>query len=319
MDAFMESNHNILIVDDDRSVIFSLNSVLSELASIRFAVNAQQAFTLIHERKPDLILLDVELPDLSGLDVCKQIKADPLTGDIPILFITSNVEAGFEENVFSAGAADYISKPLNPVVVAARTKTHLAYLDTLRQMKELAHLDSLTTLSNRLAFDEKLKTEFSRAQREGQPLSLVMIDIDEFKKFNDHFGHLAGDDCIRDIAARLKKVIKRPADLAARYGGEEFALILPNTNEAGTVSVVEKLMELIDALHIKHAPDATFPQITISAGYSTLHPEGNGFKLVNERSLIKSADDALYKAKLAGRNCITFNSLIPDTSPSPNV
>ncbi|HDS1199406.1 TPA: diguanylate cyclase [Shewanella algae] len=296
----------ILIVDDDKSVVIALHAVLNKLGRIRFATDASQAFLMINELSPDLILLDVELPDKSGLDVCKKLKCDPSTSGIPVLFITSKAETGFEEQVFDAGASDYIHKPLNPRVVAARVQTHLAYHHALVQLNQLAYTDSLSGLPNRLMLDEQLAVEFRRARRQMEPLSVVMIDIDEFKKFNDHFGHVAGDDCIRTIGMALSNITKRPADLAARYGGEEFALILPNTAAEGAESIIVKMMNVVTGLDIKHAPNAQFPIITVSVGYSTLEPESCDFHSLGPSELVSKADRALYQSKHDGRNRFTY-------------
>ncbi|GGZ08897.1 hypothetical protein GCM10007169_26690 [Shewanella fodinae] len=206
----------VLIVDDDSTVVMALHAVLNKMAKIRFARSATQAYQMIRESPPDLILLDVELPDGNGVDVCIKLKAEDVTRQIPILFITSRMEKGFEEKVFNAGAADYILKPLNPCVVAARVKTHLAYRYALIQLNKLAHIDGLSGLPNRLALGKQLEIDFRRARRNEEPLSVVMCDIDEFKKYNYFFGHLAGDDCIKAIGEVLKNTIKRPADMGAK-------------------------------------------------------------------------------------------------------
>lgn len=311
MQRLLEENiPEILIVDDDSSVIITLHKVLQSSGRIRFASTGSQALDMINQLPPDLILLDVELPDINGLELCINLKENVETSGIPILFITSNIELGFEEKVFDAGASDFILKPLKPRVVAARVQTHLAYHRALVQLNKLAHTDSLSGLANRLTFDEQLDIEFRRARRQHEPLSIVMIDIDEFKKFNDHFGHVAGDGCIRAIGTVLRKAAKRPADLAVRYGGEEFALILPNTDKNGAESLIGNLMAQVASLVIKHAPDALFPIVTVSVGCSTFEPIPTHLGSVSALDIVKAADNALYQSKHDGRNRYSYEELI---------
>jgi diguanylate cyclase (GGDEF)-like protein len=303
---------DILIVDDDSSVIITLNKVLNKIGRIRFASDAKQAFIMINERHPDLILLDVELPDILGLEVCSILKNDEATASIPILFITSNMEEGFEEKVFNAGAADYIAKPLKPRIVASRVKTHLDYHRAIHLLEKLAHTDSMTGLANRRTFDEHLNQELKRCRREHIPLTVALIDIDEFKKYNDHFGHVEGDECIKTIASAIKSGSRRPGDLAARYGGEEFAYILPHTDIEGAKMLLNGLLSTIENLNIPHAPAAQYDAVTISIGFSTILPlEQSTFDSTSEdlynTAVVQSADTALYSAKQNGRNCMRFN------------
>lgn len=310
MDKLLEEKFpEILIVDDDSSVVIALHKVLQDIGRIRFASTASQALEMINDTRPDLILLDVELPDINGLKLCIMLKQDVETASIPVLFITSKIEIGFEEKVFDAGASDFITKPLKPRVVAARVQTHLAYHKALVQLNKLAHTDSLSGLANRLSFDEQLDIEFRRARRQQEPLSIVMIDIDEFKKYNDYFGHVAGDDCIKAIGRGLNKITKRPADFAARFGGEEFSLILPNTDKKGAEVLIGSLMSTISDLAIKHAPEAIYPIVTVSVGFSTLEPMQYDFSTIAPLDVVSAADKALYQSKHDGRNRYFYQAL----------
>lgn len=310
MDKLLEEKFpEILIVDDDSSVVIALHKVLQDIGRIRFASTASQALEMINDTRPDLILLDVELPDINGLKLCIMLKQDVETESIPVLFITSKIETGFEEKVFDAGASDFITKPLKPRVVAARVQTHLAYHKALVQLNKLAHTDSLSGLANRLSFDEQLDIEFRRARRQQEPLSIVMIDIDEFKKYNDYFGHVAGDDCIKAIGRGLNKITKRPADFAARFGGEEFSLILPNTDKKGAEVLIGSLMSTISDLAIKHAPEAIYPIVTVSVGFSTLEPMQYDFSTIAPLDVVSAADKALYQSKHDGRNRYSYQAL----------
>lgn len=310
MDKLLEEKFpEILIVDDDSSVVIALHKVLQDIGRIRFASTASQALEMINDTRPDLILLDVELPDINGLKLCIMLKQDVETASIPVLFITSKIETGFEEKVFDAGASDFITKPLKPRVVAARVQTHLAYHKALVQLNKLAHTDSLSGLANRLSFDEQLDIEFRRARRQQEPLSIVMIDIDEFKKYNDYFGHVAGDDCIKAIGRGLNKITKRPADFAARFGGEEFSLILPNTDKKGAEVLIGSLMSTISDLAIKHAPEAIYSIVTVSVGFSTLEPMQCDFSTIAPLDVVSAADKALYQSKHDGRNRYSYQAL----------
>jgi len=300
---------DVLIIDDDSSVVMALNKALNKIGRIRFASDAKQAFLMIEEKHPDLILLDVELPDIGGLEVSSILKSTPETESIPILFITSHTELGFEEKVFDVGAADYIMKPLNPRVVAARVQTHLDYGLAIRLLEKLAHTDSMTGLANRRTFDERLIVELKRARREKEPLTVAIIDIDEFKKYNDHFGHIEGDDCIKNIALVLASSLKRSTDLAARYGGEEFTFILPNTSTEGANILLSGLLQTIEQLNLTHAPKAKYDVVTVSIGYSTVMPEQKYADDSGDWAVVKAADDALYESKQKGRNRVSYKRL----------
>lgn len=195
-----EVKADILIIDDDPSIVVALNKTLNKLGRIRFAGEAKKGFAMIEQCCPDLILLDMELPGINGLELCSILKNDNRFKHIPVLFITSHIELFLEEAVFDTGAADYIVKPLRPRVVAARVQTHLNYQKALRSLENLVRTDSMTGLSNRRSFDEQIIKELRRARREQNSLTIALIDIDEFKKYNDYFGHLEGDTCIKQIA-----------------------------------------------------------------------------------------------------------------------
>ncbi|SDX75267.1 diguanylate cyclase domain-containing protein [Marinobacter mobilis] len=303
----------VLIIDDDSSVILGLKKVLSDIGRIKFATSAEQAFEIIQEGPPDLILLDVGLPDVSGLEVCARLKSCEGTKKIPVIIITSNSESGFEEEVFAAGAVDYISKPLKPAVVLARTKIHLAYQTALRALVELAHTDELTGLENRRSFDERLECERKRAIREGTPLTVMMMDVDEFKKYNDHYGHLKGDDCLKSISLATARCCQRPGDFAARFGGEEFALILPGTGAEGAQSVAETIREHVHQLLLPHAPNASHTFVSLSVGSCTLTKELLERKEWSGLAILQAADNALYEAKANGRDCYR-SATLPDLS-----
>lgn len=290
------------MVDDDSTVILTLRKIMAAAGRSLFATNGAQALVIAAQEKPDLILLDIELPDMDGLEVCRVLKADSETSDIPILVITSHTEPGFEEKVFAAGAADYIAKPLVPAVVMARVNIHLRYHHALTQLSEQAHRDGLTGLYNRRSFDERLSHEWRRSQRQLQPLSLLMIDIDEFKKYNDALGHSQGDICLKSVAQALQDGLRRPADFVARYGGEEFVMVLPDTSAEGAAVIAEQLLKTVGGLGLVHAPDASRANITVSIGHATFEPRMEDQECLGASDLFKAADSALFRAKSSGRN-----------------
>lgn len=304
---------SILIVDDDLSTIHALGQALRGLGSIRFATRGDQALRLAMESPPDLILLDGEMPGMSGFDVCEALKADPALAHIPVVFVTSHGEPDFEESGFQCGAADFIAKPIRPASVLARARTQIALKRSADQLRALSTTDGLTGLANRRAFDEAFDLQWRCTQRSGIPLSLLMIDVDHFKRFNDHYGHPAGDACLSRVAQALKRVLKRPGDVAARYGGEEFALLLPSTDRRGAAVVAEHVLAAVQQLAIDHAASDCAPHVTVSIGVSSFDQDSPAWVVGHDvthsgpadaakpADLVAAADGALYAAKRSGR------------------
>ncbi|MFT2090036.1 diguanylate cyclase [Paraglaciecola sp. 2405UD69-4] len=289
----------ILIVDDDPLIVVTATKALDSLGKVVFALNGTNALKLANEQLPDVILLDEGLPDMTGFEVCSALKANPTTASIPIIFVTSRSEDGFEEKVFDQGAADYISKPINPRVMVARASLQLNYVKALRSLEYLTLTDALTGLHNRRSFDAKFNMEFKRAKRSKLPISVLMIDIDQFKKYNDHFGHIVGDLCIQKVAQILLDAIGRPTDFIARYGGEEFVVVLPDTGIKGAQHFADRLLQDVVDSHIPHAPDSLREMVTVSIGYHSVLPNHDD-KAVD---LLDIADNALFEAKNNGRAC----------------
>jgi diguanylate cyclase (GGDEF)-like protein len=317
----------ILVVDDTSHNLRLLSSMLTKKGyEVRGVIDGQMALMGIQVELPDLILLDINMPKMDGFKVCEQLKANPKTCDIPVIFISARDEVLDKVQAFSVGGVDYVTKPFQLAEVLARVENQLTLRrlqkklqeqnDQLRQeiqsrmaaetnlqkanaeLLNLANLDGLTQLANRRRFDEYLGQEWSRLAREQQPLSLVMCDIDFFKNFNDSYGHLAGDDCLRKVALVLKQSVRRPADLAARYGGEEFAVLLPNTDIEGAASVAEQIRESVKELGIGHVASGVSEFVTMSVGVGSLVPLVDSLSTV----LITAADYALYRAKELGRD-----------------
>lgn len=246
----------------------------------------------------DLILLDIMMPGMSGYELCRRLKADPATRNVPVIFITAKSEESDETHGLELGAVDYITKPFSMPIVQARVRTHLELKRHRDLLENLSSLDGLTGIPNRRRFDEVARREWKQSLRDRAPISLILIDIDAFKGFNDHYGHLAGDDCLKQVAAALSDAVRRPSDFLARYGGEEFVSLLPRTDEAGAVLVAESMRRAVTDLAIPHARSPAGSRLTISLGVAACVPnlDQNLFGFINE------ADQALYRAKDAGRN-----------------
>ena len=289
----------VLLVDDQSSNLMLLTAMLGADYRIRIATNGPDALKLAAAAPPpDLILLDIMMPDMDGYEVCRRLKENPATQNIPVIFITALSSEADEERGLNLGAIDYITKPLSSPIVRARVRNHAILKRKADLLESLAHVDSLTNLANRRRFDHALQLEWRRCQRGGLPLALLMVDIDSFKAYNDHFGHGRGDLCLTTVADTLASGLLRPADIVARYGGEEFAVILPETDLAAAAALGERLRELVAARKIPQAPDQGQAFITISVGCASMLPSESHAP----KELLDVADHNLYAAKRAGRN-----------------
>lgn len=288
----------LLVVDDQPIHLQVLYRALSAGHQLFMATSGAQALRVCREQSPDLILLDVVMPDMDGFEVLRQLKATPETTDIPVIFVTAHGGDEIETHCLQAGAVDFIPKPINPNVVRARVKTHLTLKLQSDFLRDMAFRDGLTGVSNRRQFDDRLAIEWGRAQRNGSPLTLMLLDVDCFKPFNDHYGHQAGDDCLRQLAAVLKAELRRPTDLVARYGGEEFVCLLPDTGFDDGMVMAQKMLDAVRAKAITHAYSEVAPVVTISLGVATR--EGAGQDGMAE-ALLALADARLYHVKRTGR------------------
>jgi diguanylate cyclase (GGDEF)-like protein len=300
----MNRKEQILVVDDDVS-INALGSSLAKHYQVLGAKNGIQALKIIKSNPQiDLILLDVQASENNGFEICKKIKSNRIAKDIPLMFISINKNEDAEERSLSMGAVDFIARPFSQTILELRVKNQLKLKRQRDLLKHLSRTDSLTGMWNRSKFDEFLKNEWLRAIREQTWLSLIMIDIDSFKKFNDLYGHTRGDECIKKITQAIKKSIDRSQDLAARFGGEEFICVLPNTTLSGAVHIAETIRKNCLKLKVPHEGSQITPFVTVSLGVSSIIPNRSS----SAQLLIQTADKMLYKAKRDGRNKVVSDS-----------
>lgn len=293
----------ILVVDDSPLNTKIMETALIEDYEVLISHNGKEALSICNSNDPpDLILLDIIMPEIDGYEICRRLNRGAKTKDIPVIFLTSLTAAKDIEFGLTLGAIDYITKPFSIPIIKAKIKNHLAvkyYQDTLKINTDV---DQLTQIANRRRFDDTMTLEIKKAKRAGTILSVLLLDIDHFKFYNDAYGHLEGDTCLKKVAAALSTALKRPKDLAARWGGEEFACLLPNTNAKGAQNVAESLRAAIQNLSIPHESSLVSDVITVSIGVVASNPmDENSFD-----NLLKRADEALYQAKETGRNRIAL-------------
>lgn len=303
-----QAKRDILLVDDDPGMIQMVGRILSPVAHVRFATRGEAALRQLRDAPADLVLLDAEMPGMSGFDLCAQLKDDPDLHEIPVIFLTSHTDAEFELRGLEIGAVDFITKPVREPLLLARVRTHLRLKLLADELRRMAAVDGLTGLCNRRIFDATLQTEWKRGLRQGSPMCALMIDVDHFKRYNDCYGHPTGDQCLRQIAGVLGDGARRPADLVARYGGEEFVLLLPQTPLEGARHVARRVLEAVTALAIPHAASPTAGHVSVSIGIGgfvgtppTDLAGAARSQMQDAAALIEAADQALYAAKRAGR------------------
>ena len=303
----------VLIVDDSATVRASM---AQDLARLKFdpilAADGETAVQLFVAERPDVVLLDVNMPGIDGYETARRIRAALPEEWVPIIFLSAGEYDQNLEKAVECGGDDYLVKPVSNVVLTAKIRalqrqsqmrrklvelsSELAAAN--RRLETLSHQDGLTGIANRRAFDFLLDRNFAEAMRRREPLSVVLCDVDHFKPYNDHYGHQAGDDCLKKLAAALQRSCKRSTDIAARYGGEEFALVLPNTPLEGARLVADTVQREVAALAIQHERSPTSGVVTLSAGIATY----TGGRDSKPQDLIARADEALYRAKQLGRN-----------------
>lgn len=289
----------VLIVDDMTTNLLILSDLLKDEYQIKIAKNGQKALDIVHSSdEVDIILLDIMMPDIDGYEVCRELKSNPKTKNIPIIFVTAKDNDADEEYGLNLGAIDYITKPFNKAIVKLRIKNHLELKLKSDLLEELSMYDGLTHIPNRRFFDEVFQSTYKEVKRENKSLAVLMIDIDFFKLYNDNYGHGKGDEALKKVAQALQITLKRPTDLVARYGGEEFVILLKDISEENVKKIALNLLQSIRELQITHEYSKVEQIVTISIGvaYKTAS------SLINKIELLICADEALYDVKRTSRN-----------------
>lgn len=308
-----------LVVEDDLSLEEVVLDVLTGIGcdDVRFARSGRAALELVTTFSPDIVLLDLGLPDIDGLDLCRSLSE--LLPTVPIVILTGRNDESVVQIAFEAGAQDYVAKPFRIGELGARARSALRLRsermlrskredhlraqtlrleETKRELERAVCIDALTGIANRGHFDELLATEWNRAARTGSPLSLVVIDVDDFHAYNELYSHVGGDACLKAVAATMAHCLRRPSDVLCRYGGEEFVALLPDTDGPGACVVAERLRAAVEELGIAHAGSRAAKVVTISVGVATMAPGLDR----PATTLVSAADAALFRAKALGRN-----------------
>lgn len=289
----------ILVVDDMTTTLLLIHDLLKDTYEVKIAKSGTKALEILESPNDiDLILLDIEMPDINGYDVCKRIKNNETIKNIPIIFITGRTSQEDEEYGLNLGAIDYITKPFNKAIVKLRIKNYLNLKIKNDMLEKLSMYDGLTNIRNRRFFDETFEKTFSEIKRDKKSLAVLMIDIDFFKPYNDNYGHGQGDETLRKVAKALEKTIKRASDFVARYGGEEFVILLKDINKDGVEAVANNLLNAIRELKITHEFSKIEKYVTVSIGASFYNSSSDITKL----ELLLKADETLYNVKNSGRN-----------------
>lgn len=299
----MNPIYTLLIVDDEKQNRTLLTELLKDEYHLILAKNGIQALDRAIEHRPDLILLDVLMPEMDGHAVIQSLKNDDRTKEIPVIFVSALDSTESEERGLELGAVDYISKPFSPSIVRARVRNHIQSVHQRRLLEQLALLDGLTEIPNHRRFSQVYTQEWRRCRRSASPLSLIVVDVDHFKMYNDSNGHAAGDIVLRQVAQTLKAAVKRSGDFVARYGGEEFVILLPDIDQSGAEALAEQVRAEIESLRIPHVDSPVSPWVTISLGGVTQVPPESQ----DEPELFCIADAALYQAKRQGRNRVIWS------------
>jgi two-component system chemotaxis family response regulator WspR len=323
----------VLLVDDQPIVAEAIRRALVEAGDIRlhFCDEPAAALEYIDEFSPTVILQDLVMPGVDGISLVRRYRAHPRSADIPVIVLSTTEDAVIKSAAFAAGANDYIVKIPDRIELIARIRHHSrAYLNQVqrdqayvalqesqqrllesnRELQRLTNLDGLTGLSNRRHADDFLAIEWKRAMREQLSLAVLMIDVDDFKRFNDSYGHLAGDEVLRCVSQAIQFCISRPADLAARFGGEEFIAVLPATAPAGAAVIAERIRSRVEALNLPHRASSCADRITVSIGAASTLPRRGA----EPAQLVAAADAALYQAKGAGRNRVGIDQTITENA-----
>jgi len=289
-----------LVIDDDHMQLMVIGRILSSNYDVRMAKSGEHGLQLAAEYEIDLILLDLVMQDISGFEVLTRLKQSDTTKHIPVIIITGCASSDDEVKGLALGAADYIRKPFTDLVVSLRVRKHLQFIKQMQTAENLSLTDRLTGIGNRHAFDQALKSTWNFAKRLKEPLGILLLDIDKFKRFNDSYGHANGDKCLKAIAGIIQDSIKRETDSVHRWGGEEFAILLPSTHHYGAMFIAERIRKNIASIPIVF--DDKSVSVTTSIGVGSIMPDDNMDFDEAFATFFTGLDKALYRAKENGRN-----------------
>ncbi|MDR2519388.1 MAG: diguanylate cyclase [Spirochaetaceae bacterium] len=296
---FIENNeqYRILVIDDEKANRMVLSAMLSPDYTVLIAKSGPEGLKRVAMEKPDIILLDIVMPEMDGFEVLKRLKESGETKNIPVIIITCLNNEADEEKGLVLGAVDYIGKPFKDTIVKARVKNHIQIIHQIRAIERLGLIDGLTNIPNRRCFDERLYIEWRRSLREQRPITFMMLDMDNFKAYNDTYGHPQGDLLLRTAAAIFATAIQRSTDFAARLGGEEFGVLLPDTDQYGALRIAEKIRMAVETANVL-TTEGSATEATVSIGVASLIPSQD----MTLEAFVALADNNLYMAKKKGRN-----------------
>lgn len=300
------NKQTLMVVDDYQSNLQAMNALFEFQYHVVLQDNANDAINFATQQNVDLILLDVDMPVMNGYEACTALKSNPMTAHIPIIFVTAADSSDEEAKGLLLGAVDYVVKPVNLTILRARVRNHMELIYYRKQLEILSCVDGLTGTANRRQLDTMLLQHYASTIRFGHCLTFLMIDIDDFKSYNDTYGHIKGDQCLKQVAKVIKSVRRRETDVVGRYGGEEFAVILPDTDIQGGLVIANMLLERIRQLKIEHAGNSAHKIVTVSIGLAVFQAKHNDEQEVTLEDLIHQADEQLYTAKHSGKNCVSY-------------
>lgn len=296
----------LMIVDDNQSNLDAMEALFDFMYKVVLKNNAKGAIDYAMKEEVDLILLDVGMPHMNGYEACELLKSNELTAHIPIIFVTAAGSPDEEEKGLLLNAVDYIVKPIHLPILNVRVRNQMALVQSRKKLEELSSVDGLTGAYNRRQLDTMLLQHYASTIRHGHCLGLLMIDIDNFKQYNDNYGHVKGDECLRQVAEAIMSVRRRESDVVGRYGGEEFAIVLPETDVEGALIVANKVLSQVQQLNIQHTANMPYQKVTVSIGLAVFEAKNHYQQEISVEEFVHQADEQLYAAKDKGKNCIEY-------------
>lgn len=290
----------LLLVDDDPDRLQQLGTILQDSGMLLYAMDGATALYQAIEHRIDLVLMHDRMPDMSGFDLSAALKAAPVTADTVVIFLSTERDPTHDARALAVGAADLIEFPFNPPVVKARVHTYLRLKRQSDLLRSMASIDSLTGIASRQALDRALTREWQRAFRTGSSLAALLIGIDHFKSYTEHYGQYSANNCLMAVASALSHSVHRPADLVAHHDHEHFVMLLPETPLDGAFKLAQQVCETIRGLGIPHEHSTVLPVVTVSIGVVAMEPDKLGRE--EQTALLRAAEQAMQLARLAGHD-----------------